>query len=291
MKNSLFVAVFLLWTILGFGQADVPAAIKMPENIKTAFDWNANKDFARAVSEQLVLDDAALLELKTKTKPAAWPVGLKTPASIRANASVIKRYKAYKMAEYKDLVLLEIPVSENAHMPANMRPADGSIWLVINHQGIGESYPPRTGVAKPEFYTFVANLTKLEDLKADMKMSDYPKLLSDPESYYYKRTRLVELASRLGIEANWPESINTSEKRKNREAEMRKYVTYVVSMFADSNDDSFVLLWVPKEANKHMPADMQPTDPNGLFFITTIFGYNMEDAPKALSLPSAHLKQ
>jgi hypothetical protein len=66
-------------------------------------------------------------------------------------------------------------------------------------------------------------------------------------------------------EAEWPEAVNSLEKRLKVRSTIMKYHFYKVAQFGDKT-----IISVPKEKNKHMPAGFIPAGPMYMVFATNV---------------------
>ena len=98
-------------------------------------------------------------------------------------------------------------------------------------------------------------------------------------------------AMTMAKETNFPEGINTAKEQIDREKDIIKYVAYWQGSWLQANTSEgwaqkLNLVWIPLDENKHMPADMIPTDKDGMFFVVANLGINIDSLPKS-SAPQA----
>lgn len=284
MKRIVLFLLFLSGFSSSFAQSGDPVKLKDVTKILYKFDWESNYTLQLDLMKKVGM--GTMKTIKLYSVPDNWPAGLKTPEARKVNQKKIADYKLFKIFDGEEYTVVEAPQLENTHMPVNLRPM-GSIYFIL---------PPgeTMDVPKPEpvTYTDRAWLTKPEKLLTNFDLSKDPSAVAtaggDTTGFFRKRPQLLGLISKYGQESNWPAGINTAEKRKAKADQLKKYRGYPVVMLI-IKEAMYEVIWVPKEENLKLPADLQPKDANGFFFIVDMGSYDFESAEVPKKMPVTHL--
>ncbi|MBL7952117.1 MAG: hypothetical protein JNM62_10395 [Flavobacteriales bacterium] len=187
------------------------------------------------------------------------PTGLRTDSALAANAAAVRNYNAHKVCSYADetgaKVLVQIPASENYHMPEDLRSRE-DIFLVLPEAALetaltdGQRPKPSKGpdwkrmrevrIISPDgvyaSYDLGADSTILKELGSNG--------MSQPE---------IDAVVFRSHERNWPEGIDSFDRRYPKARDLKKYKAFQAATWDDK-----VLLVVPVEMNKRMPVTMRP---------------------------------
>lgn len=188
-----------------------------------------------------------------------WPAGIREDSLRAENRIHVQDYIVYRVCDYplegKDMAVLMVPATENAHMPEALRPLV-DFYMVLPEASIrnelnGKNRPTISRGPRwkglPE-----ARIQKPDDIYANYDLSDDSVAL---QAFTYAGMSDAEIASVVfrSTEYNWPTGINTFDKRFPRLQDFKKYKAYVGAEWGDK-----VLLIVPYDRNSSMATVMRP---------------------------------
>lgn len=187
------------------------------------------------------------------------PAGLSTDSALAANAAAVRNYSAHKVCSYADeagaKVLVQVPASENYHMPEDLRSRE-DMFLVLPESALetaltdAQRPKPSKGPdwkrMKEARITTPDGVYATYDLGADSAIVKelIERGLSQPE---------IDAVVFRSHERNWPEGIDSFERRYPKAKDLKKYKAFQAAAWDDK-----VLLVVPVELNKRMPLTMRP---------------------------------
>jgi hypothetical protein len=189
---------------------------------------------------------------------AYWPAGIRNESARKANAPYLQNYAAYRISAFEDSMkrsVVMIPAQGNIHMPEDMRPL-ADFYLVMPDKALQEvvAAKPRPSISRGPSWknNRTVKIIKADDLYATYDLgSDTAGLqalakrgMSQPE---------IDAVVFRSHERNWPDGIDSFDERYPRIADFAKYKCYLGAKWDDK-----VLLIVPVEKNKKMPALMRP---------------------------------
>ncbi|MDO8365791.1 MAG: hypothetical protein Q7T20_03260 [Saprospiraceae bacterium] len=134
MRPYLFVGLFLLVTTHTFAQhiQRTPARILDFGQLYSTFDWKAEYK-AELVSK---LGSAFAETVIAGSKESAWPAGIASVMVRAENRPKMAGYIVYFLTSLQENVaIMVVPATENAGMPANMKPAS-DFYLVVSKSAI-----------------------------------------------------------------------------------------------------------------------------------------------------------
>lgn len=188
-----------------------------------------------------------------------WPEGIRNDSARAANAPYIRNYACFRVCTFLQdslpWAVLMVPARENIHMPEGMRPV-ADFYLALPESKLTAA---NTGKARPEISRGprwkdrpTARIIKPDDLYATYDLA------RDSTGLATLRQRGMSPAEVDAVifrshERNWPEGIDGFDKRYPRIQQFKKYKAYLGARWDDK-----VLLIVPVEKNKKMPATMRP---------------------------------
>lgn len=187
------------------------------------------------------------------------PAGLSTDSALAANAAAVRNYSAHKVCSYADeagaKVLVQVPASENYHMPEDLRSRE-DMFLVLPESALetaltdAQRPKPSKGPdwkrMKEARITTPDGVYATYDLGADSAIVKelIERGLSQPE---------IDAVVFRSHERNWPEGIDSFERRYPKAKDLKKYKAFQAAAWDDK-----VLLVVPVDLNKRMPLTMRP---------------------------------
>ena len=187
------------------------------------------------------------------------PAGLSTDSALAANAAAVRNYSAHKVCSYADeagqKVLVQVPASENYHMPEDLRSRE-DMFLVLPESALetaltdAQRPKPSKGPdwkrMKEARITTPDGVYATYDLGADSAIVKelIERGLSQPE---------IDAVVFRSHERNWPEGIDSFERRYPKAKDLKKYKAFQAAVWDDK-----VLLVVPVDLNKRMPLTMRP---------------------------------
>lgn len=188
-----------------------------------------------------------------------WPVGLRTDSARLANRPYLVNYKAFQLYTYVEDSLtwgvLMVPARDNIHMPEELRPS-ADLFLVVESRGIKPFDPSGT---RPEISRGprwknlqAATIVRTDDLYAtyDLGRDQAARVALLERGLSEAELEAVIFRSH---ERNWPEGIDSFDERFPRLASFAKYKARKLVSWDDK-----VILVVPVEPNRKMPAAMRP---------------------------------
>lgn len=205
------------------------------------------------------VDAEKALRALTFGKDANLPVGLTTDSALAANAAAVKNYNAHKVCEFSDdggpKVLVQVPVSENYHMPEDLRSQE-DLYLVLPESALetamtdAQRYKPSKG---PDWKRMpAAKITKADGVYATYDLGNDPRVLQELAGIGLSQAEIEAVVFR-SHERNWPEGIDSFERRYPRLKQFGRYKAYEAAHWDDK-----VLLVIPTEPNKRLPIGLRP---------------------------------
>ncbi len=205
------------------------------------------------------VDDDRVKQAMALGKNANLPIGLRTDSALAVNADAVKNYNAHKVCSYADelgtKVLVQIPVSENYHMPEDLRTRE-DIYLVLPESAV-ETALTDAQRPKPSKGPDYKRMRQAKILSPDAVYATYDlgndstvltklaeKGLSQPE---------IDAMVFRSHERNWPTGIDSFERRYPKLNNFKKYKAFEAAHWDDK-----VLLVIPTDLNKRQPIGMRP---------------------------------
>ena len=193
-----------------------------------------------------------------QSNTSIWPSGLLNDTARKANAPYIQNYSAFRLGNFqRDTVrfaVVMIPAASNLHMPDDLRPI-ADIFLALPEKAIANT---NTAVVRPRISRGPRwkGLREAKVMKPDELFATYD-LAADSAA----RTAMLRTMSESEYEqvlfrsneTNWPDGINTFDERFPRIQDFKKYKAYASARWEDK-----LLIIVPAEKNKKMPALLRP---------------------------------
>ena len=190
---------------------------------------------------------------------AHWPSGIRNDSARKANAPYVQNYVAYRVATFvEDSVMrsvIMVPAPGNIHMPEDMRPL-ADFYLVMPEKALQEvaAAKPRPSISRGPNWknNRTASIIKADDLYATYDLANDSAGLQALAKRGMSQPEIDAVVFR-SHERNWPDGIDSFDERYPRIADFAKYKCYLGAKWDDK-----VLLIVPVEKNKKMPALMRP---------------------------------
>lgn len=250
-----------------FGQQQVkiaePTALVLDPDLHKRKAALAGMQAAGITSEQ---EDLVL----NYSDPKLWPTGIASDSARKANAAYFQNYAAFPLCTFTDdstqMSVLMIPAKENIHMPEDMRPV-ADLYLVFPTAATRDVVPakPRPSISKgPRWKNLPeAKIISPGDLYATFDMAGDQEALDALTKRGMSQPEIDAVVFRCH-ERNWPEGIDQFDERYPRLEQFKKYKAFVGAKWGDK-----VLLIVPVEKNKKMPALLRP-------YVDIYFVYNAQ---------------
>jgi hypothetical protein len=319
-KLTLLVILFAFLNNCSYAQQSVKSNKKLPFAINrvdisllSANDFVAgNNAFENFVKTGLYSKEDFNLVLSL-AKESNFPAGINTPEKLIARENEIKMYKVFYQGSWlqynKDETAAEtyylfyIPQEDNLFMPKDMIPqtANGN-YFIMNRSGFDTGKLPISNEPKPDFVKalqakhYKNKLYKIENPYQNIAPGyglgmefGYKAMVTYGNYTLQEYARIKELASA----EYWPSIFSNYKTGRSMESiftEMTKYKAYLISNMADSSAIRD-LVWIPKEGNEHMPAEMQPKTNEG-FYIAIKTSERIDDTklfPLRMSTPAGRL--
>jgi hypothetical protein len=193
------------------------------------------------------------------SEPGLWPMGLRSDSARAANGPYVRNYAAYRVCTYtEDSVkrsVLMVPARSNIHMPEDLRP-QADFYFAVPDVALEEvvAAQPRPAISRGPRWK---NLREARIIKPDELYATYD-LGSDSAGLEALRSRGLSQAEIDAVvfrshERNWPEGMDSFDERYPRMADLKRYKAYFAARWNDK-----VLLIIPVEKNRKMPALMRP---------------------------------
>jgi len=200
-----------------------------------------------------------------------WPEGIRTDTGRAVNAPYVQNYVGFRLCEFQEdtsrMSLVMIPAKSNIHMPEGMRPL-ADLYLVLPDRALknAEVPKPRPTISRGPQWKKNA---KVKIIKPDQLYAAYDLALDTVgrRAWYKAGMSRPEIDAVIfrSTERNWPDGIDSFEKRYPMLEKFKKYHAYLGARWDDK-----VLLIVPVEKNRRMPVLMRPFV--DLYFIYTATG-------------------
>jgi len=205
------------------------------------------------------LDEARMQQAMDLGKNANLPLGLSTDSALAANSSAVRNYSAHKVCTYADganiQVLVKVPVSENYHMPEDLR-AREDIYLVLPEvaleTAITDAQRPKPSKGPDYKRMREARITTPDGVYASYDLEGDTTVLANLASHGLSQPEIDAMIFRCH-ERNWPAGIDSFERRYPKLKDFRKYKAFEAAHWDDK-----VLLVIPFELNKRLPIALRP---------------------------------
>ncbi|MBL7938710.1 MAG: hypothetical protein JNL43_05050 [Flavobacteriales bacterium] len=205
------------------------------------------------------LDEARMQQALDLGKSANLPLGLSTDSALAANSAAVRNYNAHKVCTYADgpntQVLVKVPVSENYHMPEDLRTRQ-DMYLVLPEVALetaltdAERPKPSKG---PDYKRMrEAKITTPDGVYATYNLGSDTTVLADLAGNGMSQPEIDAVIFRCH-ERNWPEGIDSFERRYPKLKDFKKYKAFEAAHWDDK-----VLLVIPSELNKRLPIGLRP---------------------------------
>lgn len=256
MKNRL-LAMAALGCAISL-QAQTNVRIVMPAALV------ARPDLAQDAAAQAGLQAAGvtpegIADVLRLSEPAALPNGLRSDSARTVHAGALRNYTAYLVCDYSDdegpMSIISVPAAFNYHMPDDLR-AKNDFYLVLRAGGIEPveasalKEPPSKGPSWQRLRP--ARIIRPDAVYATYDLGDDAEALAALDKQGLSKAEIEAVVFR-SHERNWPDGIDSFEKRFPRLKLFRKYKAYRLARWADK-----VLLVIPAEANRKAPAEVRP---------------------------------
>lgn len=284
MKRSFLFALLLLPAFAFTQVKKVKAKIVYTGALFSTYDFDADaKSLKSAIKTQGCT--SLLADIINYSFETNWPSDISTFDSRDNHRTDMKDYNVYKIVATSDVCILMVPASENRHMSATMRP-ERDIYFIMelkgaNYDGNANVNVDETAGASDdwdEFADYMADDEEEDEEASTVRIVDPGELFStyDLAADAVAREKLVDSGvldeeqfatlCKMVVEDYWPSGIKALDDRLAKAETMKLYHAVFGASF-ESDGNSVVLVWVPKEGNEHMPYNMQPTDENGFYMI------------------------
>ena len=195
----------------------------------------------------------------TLGKAERLPTGLRTDSALAANAGAGRHYNARKVCSYADevgpKVLVRVPASENYHMPEDLRSRE-DIYLVLPEGAVSmaltDAQRPKPSKGPDWKRMKEARITAPDAVYATYDVSADSTLLTELAQRGMSQPEIDAVIFR-SHERNWPEGIDSFERRWPKLKDFKKYKAFKAASWDDK-----VLLVIPFELNKRQPLALRP---------------------------------
>ena len=238
--------------------AQSPARINDPSAIVLQPDLGRDPA-AQAGMQAAGLSGNLIQDAVKMSDPMLWPPGLRTEESRMANRGAIMNYAASLLCSYSTeegpLAIIAIPASANRHMPEDLR-ASSDFFLVMRPAGftiIDETVakdPPSKGPSWRNLRR--AQILKPDGVYATYDLADVPEAMEALDKQGLSKAEIEAVAFR-SHERNWPDGIDSFEKRYPRLKQLKKLKAYRLARWSDK-----VILVIPADQNKKAPLGLRP---------------------------------
>lgn len=187
------------------------------------------------------------------------PEGIRNDSARAANAPYIQNYACFRVCTFlRDglpTAVLMVPARENLHMPEEMRPRT-DFYLVVPERELASA---NTGRPRPEITGGPswkgrpkARILKPEDLYSTYDLAHDSTALAALRQSGMTPAEVDAVVFR-GHERNWPAGISDFDRRYPHIEQFKRYKAYLGARWGGK-----VLVIVPEEKNKRMPAPLRP---------------------------------
>lgn len=198
-------------------------------------------------------------EVMTLGKADKLPNGLRTDSALAANAGAVRNYNARKVCTYADeagaKVLVQVPAAENYHMPEELRSRE-DIYLVLPETALEskltDAQRPKPSKGPSWRRMKEVRITSPDGVYATYDLASDSALLAKLSDKGMSRPEIEAVIFR-SHERNWPEGIDSFERRYPRLKDFKKYKAYQAASWEDK-----VLLVIPSEQNKRQRTGLRP---------------------------------
>lgn len=204
-------------------------------------------------------------EVMANGNPAVWPQGLKSYEEREANAYNMTRLNVYIVASYisngLDMVLLQIPASENSHMPLELRPVKNIYFLTNRYAVSTDRMYSQTEDGAPLRYFKPSEF--FPGKRVHCRITDRGELYSTfnlgNNSTWQQYVKSYETADieQYSTEDNWPELIQTLSSREKHDSYFKYYNAYAIAKVELSSTTAYII-HIPQYENEHMPEGLAP---------------------------------
>ncbi|HRD52730.1 MAG TPA: hypothetical protein PKY96_08785 [Flavobacteriales bacterium] len=251
------IAPFSLFLVLG-ACAQTAVRIVSPAALVARPDL-AMDAAAQAGLKAAGISSEGIADVLRLSDPRAWPVGLRTDSARSANAAALVNFNAYLVCEYADdegaMTIISLPSAINFHMPDDLR-AKEDFYLVLRAGGVEAvdatalREPPSKGPSWQRLRP--ARILRPDAVFATYDLGDDADALAALDKQGLSKAEIDAVVFR-SHERNWPEGIESFEKRYPKLKLFRKYKAFRLARWADK-----VLVVIPAEANKRAPESIRP---------------------------------
>lgn len=192
-------------------------------------------------------------------KATNLPSGLSTDSALAANAAAVRNYNAHKVCTYADEagpnVLVQVPAAENYHMPEDLRSGE-DIYLVLPEaaleMALTDAQRPKPSKGPDWKRMKEARITTPDGVYATYELGADSTLIAELAGHGMSQPEIDAVVFR-SHERNWPEGIDSFERRYPKLKDFKKYKAYQAASWDDK-----VLLVIPVEMNKRQSIGMRP---------------------------------
>lgn len=252
---------FLISTTLTFGlSASAQDAIRITDIAQLVRKPDLAQDQAvRSGMQAAGVADDRTQQALTLGKASNLPVGLRTDSALAANAAAVRNYNAHKVCSYADeagpQVLVQVPASENYHMPEDLRSRE-DIFLVLPESALEtaltDAQRPKPSKGPDWKRMKEARITAPDGVYATYDLAGDSTVVKALSQRGLSQPEIDAVVFR-SHERNWPEGIDSFERRFPKAKDLKRYKAFQAATWDDK-----VLLVIPVEMNKRMPYTMRP---------------------------------
>lgn len=197
--------------------------------------------------------------VKNAWNAAAWPSGVRGDSARMANAALIASYQAFRICTFpRDSAMMAVvmlPAAMNAELPEPMRP-DSDLFIVLPERALHSVVDPRPRPVLSKGPSWRnREKVRIEDparIYAAYDIAADSAAMEAMESAGMSKPEIAAVVFR-STERNWPDGIDSFEKRWPELDLFKKYRAYLGARWGNK-----ALLIVPVEENMRMPPLMRP---------------------------------
>lgn len=192
-------------------------------------------------------------------KASNLPAGLSTDSALAANAAAVRNYNAHKVCTYADetgpRVLVQVPAAQNYHMPEDLRSRE-DLFLVLPESAVEtalmDAQRPKPSKGPSWKQMREARIIAPDGVYATYDLGADSLILKELTERGMSPAEVDAVVFR-SHERNWPEGIDSFQRRYPKAKDLKKYKVLQAASWEDK-----ILLVVPVELNKRMPVTMRP---------------------------------
>lgn len=254
--RTLLLLLTVQATVLTQGQSAVRiVSPNGPVNVSPVyFDATVEAALAAAGSSE-----EQVRAVKAANDIGTWPVGIRSDSARASNAALITTYTAYRVCSFpRDqgmMAVVWLPAKENTDMHEDLCP-DSDVYLVLPENALRSALAPRPRPVASKGPSW-QNRAKVKIEEPERVYAAYDIAADSAAVQALREAGMsqveIDAVAYRSTERNWPDGIDSFEKRWPDIDLFKKYRAYLGASWG-----SKTLLIVPVEENLKMPPPMRP---------------------------------